>query len=212
MKTVGEILETERKKQKRNLEEISRKTKIPFSTLTSIEKDDYNLLTTQPYVKGFIRNYAIELDLDPDKVLAVFRRDHTVKKRDKIMPLGLSSPLNEGFSWTPKLILILSSILVFLLIFAFLFFQVRGYLFRPPLTITSPAEGEEIQVQALQVKGKTIPDAAVYVNDQLASINFDGTFTYDLKVLPGENIIKIKAVNRRGQETEVRRRIVVDKE
>jgi cytoskeletal protein RodZ len=210
MKTVGEVLTSERKKQNVTLEEVTRKTKIPLATLEALEQDDYSSLPQPPFVKGFIRNYAQELGLDPEKVLAIFRRDHQLEK-DKLTTGGIKAPLEEGFSWTPKTTVILFSVLILTTLAGFLFLQVKSYLFSPDLTILSPKQGERIKSDSVKVTGKTIPDATVYINDQLATLEFDGNFSYNLKLISGENLITVKALNRRGQEKEVKIEVVVDK-
>lgn len=210
MKTVGEILREAREKQAKTLSEISLKIKIPLSTLEAIEKDNYQSLPPLIFIKGFIRNYALELNLDPEKVLAVFRRDHlSINKKEIIIPE--KKTIDTAFSWSPHLTAITLSVLAVTIILVFLGLQLRQYFFAPPLTIFSPKEGQIIKDISVEVKGKTIPDATVFVNDELISAAFDGSFSYTFKLLSGENIIKIKVVNRKGKEVEVRRKVIVDK-
>lgn len=210
MKTVGEILKEARNKQSKILSEISHKIKIPLYTLEAIEKDNYQNLPPLIFIKGFIRNYALELNLDPEKVLAVFRRDHlSANKKEIISPQKKN--FDVSFSWSPHLTAVALSVLAITIILAFLGLQLRQYFLAPPLTIFSPKEGQFIQESSLEVKGKTIPDTTVFINDELANVEFDGSFSYSVKLLSGENIIKIKAVNRKGKTVEIRRKVIVDK-
>ena len=212
MKTAGEILKESRVKQKKSLEDIVKNTKIPLNTLIELEKNNYESLPPATFVKGFIRNYAQELNLDPEKILAVYRRDNLSSGKKKIFPRGVIKPLDKSFSWTPRETAILFSVLIVVFIGGFLFFQLRSYLFAPKLEIFSPQNQVTINDFLFQVKGKTVPDAAVFVNGNPADLELDGSFTYSLKLLAGENIIKIKAVSRRGKETETIKKIVVDKD
>ena len=123
MKTAGQTLKESRIKQKKTLEDIVNHTKIPLSTLVELEKDNYDLLPPATFVKGFIRNYAQELDLDPEKVLAVYRRDNQLSGGKKIFPRGVVKPLDKSFSWTPRETAILFSVLIAILIGGFLFFN-----------------------------------------------------------------------------------------
>ncbi len=206
MKTTGEILREARIKQKKTLEEISQKIKIPQATLEAIEKDQTQHLPPHIFVKGFIRNYALELNLDPEKVLAVFRRDHLSLDQKKTISHG-NKELEKNFSWSPRLTGISLSVSAVIIILAFLGLQLKQYFLAPPLIIFTPKEGEVVKGESLEVKGKTLPDATVLVNDELISVEFDGSFSYTVKLLSGENIIKIKAVNRRGKEVEIRRHV-----
>ena len=54
------------------LEEISQSTKIAITNLDFLEKDRYELLPPRVFVKGFIRAYASELDLNPEETLRQF--------------------------------------------------------------------------------------------------------------------------------------------
>ncbi len=69
METVGEYLKNERERQNRSLKDISTTTRISKTTLGAIEDGKMDLLPPQSYVRGFIRIYAAELELDPETVL-----------------------------------------------------------------------------------------------------------------------------------------------
>ncbi len=211
MKTVGEILKQERKKQGKSLKEISQQTKIPLSSLEFLETDNFSPLPSAVFIKGFIKSYARCLRLDSGKVLAVFRRDYESKEKDKIVLRGTNKSLDQSVFWTPRTMIISLFTFALMIIVSFLFLQLRGYLFAPSLKIFSPQEGERLNSLIVEVKGKTIPDASLFINNRLASIDFDGSFSYKLELLPGETVIKVKAVNRRGKEREIKRRVVVDK-
>ncbi len=104
MKTVGEILKSERLKQGKTLTEIHELIKISPENLVSLEHNNFNKLPADTFIKGFIRSYAICLNLDPDKLLAIFRRDWIVAKQKEIIPKGLADPLVEsGYNWKSKL-------------------------------------------------------------------------------------------------------------
>jgi cytoskeletal protein RodZ len=212
MKTVGEILRTERKKQGKSLKQIYKETKIPFNSLLLIEKDEFIKLPSAAFVKGFLQNYAKDLNLDAEKILAFFRRDWEQNPQGEIVPKGLSAKEDKfKFSWTPKTTLIVSiSFLTFLFLIYFSF-QLRHLLFPPKLEVISLLDNQQVNQETVEVKGKVSEEASVYVNNQLISVE-NGSFSYRLKLFPGENIIEVRAVDRQGKETVVERKIIrVDK-
>ena len=73
MKTVGQLLRQARLKKGKSLVQVAKETKIPRSTLEAIENDDWCCLPASPFIKGFIRNYAQAVALDPQKALAISR-------------------------------------------------------------------------------------------------------------------------------------------
>jgi cytoskeletal protein RodZ len=211
MKTVGQLLKEERLKQRKTIEDVFLKTKIPEASLEALESDKFDKLPSKTFVKGFIRNYAQELNLDPEKILAVFRRDHDIETKTKVEPKDGKKAIEENFIWTPKTTIVLLFVLVLTFVGGFLFLQIRSYIFSPVLVVKAPKDNSIVRDFSVTVQGNTIADAQLSINNSVVSVDLDGNFSYKLKLLPGENIIKIKALNRWGKQTEVIRRVLVDK-
>ena len=58
-----------------DLYRAERDTKIRARYLGALERGDYKELPGAVYTKGFLRNYALYLGLDPDEVLVQWRRE-----------------------------------------------------------------------------------------------------------------------------------------
>src|SRR5437762_14305971 len=58
-----------------DLVRAERDTKIRVRYLSALESGDYRDLPGAVYTKGFLRNYAIYLGLDPEDVLRQWRRE-----------------------------------------------------------------------------------------------------------------------------------------
>src|SRR5512134_2955777 len=58
-----------------DLYRAERDTKIRARYLAALERGDYKELPGAVYTKGFLRNYALYLGLDPDDVLLQWRRE-----------------------------------------------------------------------------------------------------------------------------------------
>src|SRR3954452_9053918 len=67
--TVGETLQAAREKKGVDLYRAERDTKIRARHLSALEDGDYSELPGAVYTKGFLRNYALYLGLDPTEVL-----------------------------------------------------------------------------------------------------------------------------------------------
>ncbi len=65
----GEYLRRDRELRDITLPEISAATKVSQRYLEALEKDDDAHLPAAVFIKGFIRNYAIFIGLDPDEAL-----------------------------------------------------------------------------------------------------------------------------------------------
>jgi cytoskeletal protein RodZ len=206
MKTAGEILKEKREEQALGLDQISQETKIRKEFLKAIEKNDYASLPSVPTSKGFIRNYALFLGLDPARLVAVFKRDFRQNKEIKSV-FPLKKDLRKEFKWSPKKTLILViSLFVFALI-VYLGFQYRALLGQPDLKIDSPLDKEIMTEEQIFVSGRTDPDNTVSVNGDLTQLDPQGKFDYRLRLNKGENKIVVEATNRLGKKTRQTRTI-----
>lgn len=69
MESPGKFLKKERETRNIPLEEISNFTKIKEHHLKAIEEDHYELLPHTFYVKGYLKDYAKYLSLDPKEII-----------------------------------------------------------------------------------------------------------------------------------------------
>ncbi len=77
MPTVGELLRAEREKQSLTVKDIEKATSIRAIYIQAIEDGKYDVLPGEVYLKGFIRNYASFLGLNPQQALEVYRESQT---------------------------------------------------------------------------------------------------------------------------------------
>lgn len=80
---------------------------------------------------------------------------------------------------------------------------------KPVLEIFEPEDGKNIEGggKKVKVRGKSEPQAKVFVNDTLVVVSSDGTFNMDYPLNEGDNIITIKSVDRANNSTETVRRV-----
>ncbi|OGD61893.1 hypothetical protein A2160_00840 [Candidatus Beckwithbacteria bacterium RBG_13_42_9] len=201
MKTIGQLLRQSRLKEGKSIVQLSKETKIPRSTLEAIENDNFGNLPASPFVKGFIRNYAQAVNLDPEKALATFRRGFTANESEEIIPPGLTKPLNEPSPWFRKIMVIGALSLVIGLFIFYLGWQLKSYWAPPKLTITQPKAATVLKGPLVEVKGLVSADSSVTVNDQLAETFPNGEFRVNVYLLPGKNTLDVKAKNRQGKIT-----------
>ncbi len=208
METVGEILKKNREKKKKSLQQVERSTKIPQKTLKSLESNNFSTLPSLPYIKGFIRIYSQYLELDPDKLVAIFRRDWKKVEEKSFIPSGFFRNFSSKF-WSPHTAKILLVFLLSSIFFVYIGIQLNNFFSTPKLKLSEPESGIVIDEKQVVVKGNTEPENSVYINDQLINVQEDGSFTYTLKLFPGENDILIRAVNRHNKVQTIKRTVEV---
>ncbi|HMM21631.1 MAG TPA: helix-turn-helix domain-containing protein [Selenomonadales bacterium] len=75
LQTVGEVLRTEREKQGLSVKDIEKATSIRALYIQAIEDGNYSILPGEVYLKGFIRNYASFLGLNPQNMMELYRQN-----------------------------------------------------------------------------------------------------------------------------------------
>jgi len=192
MKTAGQLLLAERIKKNISIEELSLATKIDGKYIKALEEDRYDLLPSETFTKGFIRNLSLSLGSDPEELTAVFRRDYRnpdIKKNTSKHKLSK----NIFLQIPSQLLPIILGVIVFIV---YLIFQFRAILTPPPLNINKPQEGT-VLASPVEIQGNTSSDCMVTINDDnVIKPDQDGVFQINLNLPVGETIIKIKTTNR----------------
>src|SRR3989304_3478187 len=110
MTGLGETLKESRQRHRLSLEEAAAATKISLKYLKAIEAEDYATLPASVYVKGFLRRYALFLDLDPEKILGLYPQAHRGAAWEPMPPsFPALTHLGSGLAIAGVLILMLVS-------------------------------------------------------------------------------------------------------
>ncbi len=81
--TVGQLLRATREAKGQTLEDVERVTRIRAKHLAALEADQYGALASPTHARGFLRNYAQHLGLDPVEIL---RRYDDARQRRPLIP------------------------------------------------------------------------------------------------------------------------------
>lgn len=208
MQTAGDLLRQARLNQKLTFTQISKLTKIPFKTLKALEKNQFDKLPPSTYIKGFIKNYAKVVDLDPQKTIAIFKRDYHRQKSKKILPQGLSQPLNSPWQPSSTIRTLLSLALVVLLLLAYLGVSLLK-LYQPPQLLIYQPENGQTSSSPILIKGKTNHDATLTLNGKTINLESDGSFITVYNGPPGTVELKFKTTSRRSKSTELARHVII---
>lgn len=199
MKTVGQILTSARKDLKLTQKDISKKTKIELKYIKAIEADNYQALPSATFGKGFVRNYALAVNKDPDSLVAIFRRDNpSSSSSKKSSPPPPKIRPQRHFSLGPILLLVVG----FLIFFSYLSFQYRALIVPPPLKMTLPQKSSVV-TSPVTIEGQTSPDSIVTINsDTQVRPQTSGVFTTQINLSPGDHQLDIVSVNRFGRSNQ----------
>ena len=93
MTSVGQYLQKLRVEKGMSVEEVSRSTRVPISSVERIEADRFGELPGEVFVRGFLRSYARAVAVPPDDVLARYTASRRVAW---VTPLPIVSPVRPA--------------------------------------------------------------------------------------------------------------------
>jgi cytoskeleton protein RodZ len=71
-KPVGKTLQDEREAQELTVDDIAEQLRLDKRIIEAIEQDDFDVLPSAMYIRGYLRNYAKILSADADKIIAQY--------------------------------------------------------------------------------------------------------------------------------------------
>jgi len=166
--SLSERLHAARDRKGVDLYRAERDTKIRARYLDALERGDWAELPGDVYTKGFLRNYAIYLGLDPDEVVTQWRRERGLQ-RDVTPPIAVPKPIatpRKGLTFSPFFIVLALMSVGVLLFVAYLGVQLLRFAKPPTIAVTDPASAV-INVDdtstSYTLRGVTLPGATVSV-------------------------------------------------
>lgn len=212
MRTVGQILKQEREAKFYTLEEIEKATKIRKELLAFLEKDEYSKLPPPTFVQGFIKNYGRFLGLDPNKLLAIYKRDFSDRKNPPKILQSFSNPLDKKkFKITPAKFLATFILGLVLIFFTYLWIEYSFLTGSPFLDVSQPQDQVSVTSPTVIVSGRTDPEAKVSINNQEIQADLSGKFSQEIKLSDSVNTITITANSKSGKTTKVERTVFLKK-
>jgi cytoskeletal protein RodZ len=206
-----------------DLYRAERDTKIRATYLAALERGDDRDLPGPVYTRGFLRNYAIYLGLDPDDVIRQWRDERGAAARpsdDLEMPRPLAEP-RKGLTFSPGLLVAALLTVAVVAFIAYLGVQLVRFAKPPTIQVTDPATAvlslDEAQAE-YTFAGTSIPGATIEITasgrDQpyRATAGPDGSWTKTVEISRGRNQFVVDAKDPetgKPSETPVQRVIMV---
>ncbi len=219
--SLPERLAAARERKGVDLLRAERDTKIRVRYLSALERGDYRDLPGAVYTKGFLRNYAIYLALDPEDVLRQWRRE----RGDQVAPAPIvvpPRPLPEPsrpMSFSPSIV-VAALMTVGVVVFGiYLASQLLRYARPPELAVTNPAQAVlEVDegTTTFRLSGTATAGATVNVTVAGREEPFrvtalpNGEWSLQVDLRRGQNRFEIDAVDpSTGKRSETTRTIVI---
>jgi cytoskeletal protein RodZ len=187
-----------------DLYRAERDTKIRARYLAALERGEYKELPGDVYTKGFLRNYALYLGLDPDEVVGQWRRErgNVATPRPVIsVPKPIAQP-RRGLQFSPGIIVAALLTILIAGVGVWLGSQVMRFAKPPTLEVTTPREATvalDENATSFTFQGTSIPGATITVEmaggTRQTAADSTGAWTMTVDLRRGRNTFKFDAVD-----------------
>ena len=195
--SLPERLYAARERKGVDLYRAERDTKIRARYLGALERGDYKDLPGAVYTKGFLRNYALYLGLDPEDVLAQWRRERGDGKEQPpaiVVPRPIAAP-RKGMTFSPGIVVAALLTVVIVAFGAYLGVQVLRFAKPPTIAVTQPATAVidvDESTTTYTLEGTTLPGATVSIatpgrEPYQVTATSDGTWAPHVDLRRGRN-------------------------
>ena len=213
--TLPERLYDARERKGVDLYRAERDTKIRARYLGALERGDYRELPGAVYTKGFLRNYALYLGLDPDEVLDQWRRERGDSKEVApvlAVPRPMAAP-RKGLTFSPSLVVFALLTLGVLAFGAYLGVQLLRFAKPPTIAVTNPAAAvievdeatTDYTLRGTSTAGATISIATPGRDPYNVSADASGSWTAQVELRRGRNEFQVSSLDpdtgKRSEET-----------
>lgn len=117
----GETLHQARAQLGVTLKEAEQATRINRHHLAALEEENFGALPPLIYQRGIIRNYAVFLQLDPGKLLAMFEEAHGVGPSHSARHVAAVPPIDMPNHWAPNFAIIAFAVVLSAIVFAWVY-------------------------------------------------------------------------------------------
>lgn len=188
-----------------DLYRAERDTKIRARYLGALERGDYKELPGAVYTKGFLRNYALYLGLEPDEVLEQWRRERGDPRevaQAPVAPRPLAAP-RKGLTFSP-FIIVLALMTVGVLVFAaYLGVQLLRFAKPPTIAVTQPStavvevddSATSYTMRGITLSGATVNIASPGRDPYSVTADSTGSWRADVDLRRGRNEFDVSALD-----------------
>ena len=202
---LGEQLLAARERKGVDLYRAERDTKIRVRYLAALERGDYNELPGMVYTKGFLRNYALYLGLNPDEVLDQYRDEYGAARASEpvaIVPRALEAP-SGGLTFSRGVVVAVVLSLVVLVFLGYVAYQLMRFTQPPSLAITQPADrvttmdstADQTVLAGTSSAGTTITIQGTGQQPYRVTTDSSGHWQKDVPLTKGQNQFSITATD-----------------
>jgi cytoskeletal protein RodZ len=204
--TLPERLYAARERKGVDLYRAERDTKIRARYLGALERGDYKELPGAVYTKGFLRNYALYLGLDPEEVLSQWRSERGGDGKEQATVISVPKPIaspRKGLNFSPGIVVVALLTVGILAFGAYLGVQVLRFAKPPTIAVTDPVArvlDVDDATTKYTLRGTTLAGASVTVvtpghDPYQVTADGDGQWSADVELRRGRNQFDVNSLD-----------------
>ena len=207
---VAKQLRLHRQAKNLKIKDAAKKLNINEKYLIALENGNYDQLPRGVYEKNFLREYALFLNLNYNRLAEDYNAETNIAEPKKQKEI-FSKPVIKGrHLWIiPK---ILKNIIILLIIaacFVYLVYRVNKIISPPLLIIDQPGLNLITEETSVWISGRTEAEANLTINNENVSNDKDGYFSKSINLKNGINKITITASKKYGRNNTIYREVLV---
>ncbi|OGE73992.1 MAG: hypothetical protein A3C49_04330 [Candidatus Doudnabacteria bacterium RIFCSPHIGHO2_02_FULL_42_25] len=202
--TLGEYLQQVRKQLNLDIKTVSILAQIKPNYLELLEAGAYSKLPAEVYIRGFLKSLADFYHIKEQMLIDQYEKE----RGENIQPIPISKMgKNSWLSFTPRTLIVGSSLLVALIAIIYVGLEIRSVLAPPYLNLEEPGSDVTVDGNSVVVAGTGEIGAAVFINNQPVLMDQNGNFTETLLLSPGVNIIEVTEKNKFDKVSKITRQV-----
>lgn len=207
--TLGEKLKNAREEQGYTLEQVAEQTRIKAANIHYLETGEYNKLPGLLFIENYLKTYVNFLQLSWPRVKKMYEKER-IMYREPDKPGKSARHIKRALN-VPKLVYGLLIGMVVLIILAYLGFEISNIVEPPALEIYNVPDNMITENRSVDMVGRTDPEANVFINGQMISVDPSGNFQEVVSLQEGINTMTISAKKKHSKEIVVIKQIKVQK-
>ena len=193
--TLGDKINKKRLEKDLSLSELSQESKIQSKYLEALEAGDYQFLPGDVYAKSWIKICADILELPYRELLADYKTEKSLSS--KLSSLPEKKRERKIFYFlnilNPKNLKIAGIALGFFLLVGYLAWEINNIIAPPEVLIFEPSNNFRTRENSLFIRGETLPEVELKINNEKVLLNEDGSFDQEINLIVGLNNLQISA-------------------
>lgn len=208
--SIGQELRSARQKRAVSLDEVSATTKIQKKYLIAIEENRWHDLPEPIYTRNFLKAYVQFLGKDPTYVLSRFKQERGCCDYTEGYKTPRQRVRRSRLMVTPRIFKLCVVCVLAIAVLSYLGFQIRSIVQPPTLFVETPKDGLTTNHPIISVSGKIEGEATVFVNKERVLPFANGTFTTEITLERGLNIITVEGEKRYSNPATLYRTVIFD--